>query len=174
MSHGTSCGCSLDQLGCVGGELEAEDLWIQNPRYAFSSFKVFLGFQVSFFRQAARISTVNRSRDWWWTSISGWPGEVIDYWPVSLHSPGEMYVQSVRDWSRELLRGRISALFVKIKMPRNACSVGKQNIEAGEKEMGSGEKEMGSVEKRLLCRKCEKRWRKKNCIIIISWQHDWL
>ncbi len=69
-----------------------------------------------------------------------WPGEVIDYWPVSLHSTGELYIRSVRDWSREWLRGWISALFVKIKMPRSACSVGKQNVEAGEKERGSGGK----------------------------------
>ncbi len=32
---------------------------------------VFLGFQAWFFRMAARISTLNRSRDWWWARISG-------------------------------------------------------------------------------------------------------
>ncbi len=43
-------------------------------------------------------------------------------------------------------------------MPKSACSVGNQNVEAGEKERGSGEKTT-SVAK--MCKKLAK----KNCII---------
>jgi hypothetical protein len=42
--------------------------------------------------------------------------------------------------ARAQLRNWISALFVKFKMPKSACSVEKQKVGTGEKERRPGEK----------------------------------
>jgi hypothetical protein len=46
-------------------------------------------------------------------------------------------------------------------MPKSACSVGNQNVEAGDKERGSGEKTTFVAKKR-------KTLAKKNCIILMT------
>ncbi len=76
--------------------------------------------------------------------LSTAPGKYAPTWLITGQylrtDPGKCTSDQSKDWSRAWLQYWISALFVKIKMPKSACSVGNQNVEAGERERGSGEK----------------------------------
>ena len=67
-------------------------------------------------------------------------------------------IGAVSDYGIESRHCSTLTVFVKIKMPKSACSVGNQNVEAGERERGSGEKKTSVA-------KIKKTLSKKNCII---------
>ncbi len=146
-----SLGSSSASL-CIGVDVwrskwrnsKAESLWIQNPRYAFSSFKDFLIILcVVFWPQ------INRRAVFW-----NWTGPMIDDRPVTQDWPGVPVPKlvpcvSVRDYGTE---------------SRHCSSKSRcRNAQAQSENRTSklAKKRAGLAKKSVLWPKCEKRWPKK-------------